>query len=452
MIILPDRNIPRAKVLLPMLPRAWRTPSQAQLKDSFGRENTMCFLVEARRGSKLRWQGFFDDREDFDEFIAALAANTLRQDGYLQRLPRPAFDPALLRDASIQYNFLTQATFTGSTTWSVPPDCTGIANKAGEFIDCIGGGGSGGGFRANSIYNASGGAGGAFARITSYALTPNGSAAITIGAGGAATSGSATQATNGNAGGLTYFVSTGVCYANGGGAGLGVTAGAATGGAAPSGGGAVAYAGGRGGNIGATPAATGGGGAAGPSGAGGAGVDGPATQTGSAGGGAGGASNVYGSWGPGAGGAGVRATVAGATAQGIDGGFYGGGGGAAGSSTNAASTYISGAGRSGLIVVRYEPVVPATLSSCTPNVGPTAGGTLVTLSGSNFSGITGVSFGGAAATSVANPNSTTITCVTPARPPGAAAIVVSKAGASPAGGVNFTYLPPSGGFNLAMPF
>lgn len=48
MIILPDKNIPRAKFLMPQHKSEWRTSSQAQLKDQFGNENVKMFRVVAR--------------------------------------------------------------------------------------------------------------------------------------------------------------------------------------------------------------------------------------------------------------------------------------------------------------------------------------------------------------------------------------------------------------------
>jgi hypothetical protein len=60
-------------------------------------------------------------------------------------------------------------------------------------------------------------------------------------------------------------------------------------------------------------------------------------------------------------------------------------------------------------------VVPAgTVSSVAPNSGPLAGGTSVTIHGTNLSNPTAVSFGGVAATSFTGETSTAITAVTPA--------------------------------------
>lgn len=68
---------------------------------------------------------------------------------------------------------------------------------------------------------------------------------------------------------------------------------------------------------------------------------------------------------------------------------------------------------------------PATIDSVTPAGGGTAGGTAVTIKGTNFAGTTAVSFGGTAATNVVVVDETTITCTTPAHAAGAVDVVVT---------------------------
>jgi len=58
-----------------------------------------------------------------------------------------------------------------------------------------------------------------------------------------------------------------------------------------------------------------------------------------------------------------------------------------------------------------------TVSNVSPNRGPDAGGTSVTVTGTNLTGATAVTIGGVAATSVVVVNSTTITATTPAARP-----------------------------------
>jgi hypothetical protein len=85
-----------------------------------------------------------------------------------------------------------------------------------------------------------------------------------------------------------------------------------------------------------------------------------------------------------------------------------------------------------------------TISGVTPNSGSTSGGTAITISGSGFqSGLT-VTVGGAAATAVTVPNSTTINATTPANSAGAVNVVVTNPGGQNgtlSGG--FTYVQPS---------
>jgi hypothetical protein len=85
-----------------------------------------------------------------------------------------------------------------------------------------------------------------------------------------------------------------------------------------------------------------------------------------------------------------------------------------------------------------------TLTSVSPNTGSTAGGTAVTLTGTNFTGATNVTFGGTAATNRVVVNSTTITCTTPARTAGAKSVLVTTPGGTNAANTLFTYVAPSG--------
>jgi hypothetical protein len=79
------------------------------------------------------------------------------------------------------------------------------------------------------------------------------------------------------------------------------------------------------------------------------------------------------------------------------------------------------------------------VDSITPNTGPAAGATGVTIAGEGLTSSTGVTFGGTAATGFLVNNDATITCITPAHATGAVAVVV----ANPRGNVTipagFTY-------------
>ncbi|MGO3146443.1 MAG: beta strand repeat-containing protein, partial [Leucobacter sp.] len=82
--------------------------------------------------------------------------------------------------------------------------------------------------------------------------------------------------------------------------------------------------------------------------------------------------------------------------------------------------------------------VPPVISGITPNTGPETGGTTVTITGSDFTDATGVTFDGAPGTSFIIVNDTTITVVTPPGTVGVADVVVEHpAGNSDPG--EFTY-------------
>lgn len=82
----------------------------------------------------------------------------------------------------------------------------------------------------------------------------------------------------------------------------------------------------------------------------------------------------------------------------------------------------------------------ATITGVSPATGTTAGGTAVTLTGTNLRGVTAVSFGGTAATSVVAVNNTKVTCVTPAKTAGAYDVgATDDSGAATPKTAGFTY-------------
>jgi plastocyanin len=96
-------------------------------------------------------------------------------------------------------------------------------------------------------------------------------------------------------------------------------------------------------------------------------------------------------------------------------------------------------------------VAAPTLTSISPTSGSSAGGTSVTLTGTNFAAPCTVDFGGAAGTAVAVPNSTTITTTTPAHAAGPVTVTVNcgGGGASLPGGFTFNNAPAITSFNPA---
>ena len=96
-------------------------------------------------------------------------------------------------------------------------------------------------------------------------------------------------------------------------------------------------------------------------------------------------------------------------------------------------------------------VVPPTVSSISPTSGPIKGGTVVTITGSNFTAASAVKFGSTAATSVTVDSSTQITATAPAGEVGMVNITVSTSGvvSSATASDQFTYLGPL--VNLVYP-
>jgi hypothetical protein len=97
-------------------------------------------------------------------------------------------------------------------------------------------------------------------------------------------------------------------------------------------------------------------------------------------------------------------------------------------------------GQGGSLTNGFTYVVPPTVSSVSPNSGSTAGGTAVTITGTNFATGATVTFGGTAATNVVVVNSTSITATTPAGSAGAVTVTVTLSGQSGSLTSGFTYV------------
>jgi hypothetical protein len=347
------------------------------------------------------------------------------------------------------------------------------------YVDCIGPGSPGAGGQGAYGYTAQppsgtggpggvGGGGGAFSRKRNVAVTPGQVIPFIVGA----------------PGGYTQFGSN-ICLAYG--------ANGQTGGQAGSGVGDVRYSGGNGGPGGTTVYGAGQGGGGGGGGGGAAGPNNPGVS--GAAGAPGDVSGPYGRGGPGGagdggsggapGGGGVNAPGAvggngqeygtnlgaGGGGGGGNGGFdppippgqaggsagyYGaGGGGGGGQDTFGSSTGqpagAGGAAIQGLLMIYADPMPVPTVTVCSPSVGPTPGGTPVTISGTDFTSGSTVTIGGVAATSVVVLNSATLTCVTPAHAAGTVDVVVTNV-VGPGTGVGlFTYQAKTiTGFNMPM--
>lgn len=391
MLILPDRHIPRARVLMP-LPRASWLPSQrARIH---GIENAQYWIIDAVTSDGVRyWRGCFEDRDDADAFLWAMARTACGEKipRDIARLPQRPSGPHLplwchwfpakhygewrpdFIDLPLRYEFLSAdfVTTIGSSTYTSKGDWT----NTGNFVFTVGAGASGGTVPGTG-HGTGGGAGACnSAADFSFAVPGVTTAAVNVGAGGAAVA-HASILTNGNDGGDTWFNGANLAASTVGSKG-GVKGVAGTGsqngglgGAAASGTGTAEGDGGRGGNLtGASGSGgSGGAGAGGPDGNGNQGVDSSSTTggvttnggtsnagsdaggTAGAGGNDGGAGGNGSTWdashglGGGAGGSNSNGAVGGA------GGLYGGAGGGA---RGGVGTITSGAGRQGMIVLLY---------------------------------------------------------------------------------------------------
>lgn len=384
MIILPDRSLSRGKLLMPIPKGEWRESSVSLARDQFNNKVIRTFfrLTARLADGHIAWRGQFEDRDDADAFLFALASGSLRYERELWRLPTPEWHPGLGENLSYEFATVTFLTSTSSATYTSPSDW----NNSSNTIEGIGGGASGGVEIATSTNpNNSGGGGGEYREIANFTFASPGTttASYVAGSGGTAvaltSSGFLTQ--GGNNGANTTFNSTSLIAVSGKGgtssaAGAGGTGGTgaagsanggagsfATGAGAASGGGGAGGPNGAGANSGAATssnvASTGGNGGGGSGGAGGAGR----TTTGTATSGGNGtewqASPAYGSGGGGGAGAVLNANVTAGS-----GGTYGGGGGAVAiRSMSASRTGTSGAGAQGLIVVTYTPVALISLAN-----------------------------------------------------------------------------------------
>lgn len=143
-------------------------------------------------------------------------------------------------------------------------------------------------------------------------------------------------------------------------------------------------------------------------------------------------------------------TVVGNVVQGTGGAYYGQIGVRATDATPYTNLVLAITGGSGFGIVgiaspsAIAPAVPApTVTSVSPASGSTAGGGVITITGTNLTGATGVTVGGASCTNVTVVDATTITCSTPAGTAGTASVLVTTAGGTNAANTLFTYITPA---------
>jgi hypothetical protein len=103
-----------------------------------------------------------------------------------------------------------------------------------------------------------------------------------------------------------------------------------------------------------------------------------------------------------------------------------------------ASAMLVSDGTNWLQTYQSGPPLP-TVTSVSPASGPLAGGTVLTITGTAFTGATAVSVGGVAATSVTVVNDTTITATTPAGSAGTASVNVTTPGGTSANNSFYSY-------------
>lgn len=382
---------PYETLVLPKTRRLeWREPSARRTLD--GIENRTWFSLNAFTSDGVRfWRGWFEDYDDADAFMIALARHKCSGDimpASIRRLPvastyphtfvvqswwparyegewRPEF-----KELPLSYQFLTQEFLTSPTgsnqTWNRPANF----DQASSLFAAIGGGASGSsGFQTGNC-NCTGGGGGSYGAITAFAAGATETYQIATGGAAVSRTAGSNGITAGNGGGDTWIGDTAFATADvggeggtaGGGAASNTTTTASAGGTT-GGPGTTEFAGGASGRKTASAtgrSATGGGGGAGPSGAGGQGVDvatsiasaGGTANNGTTAGGAVGAAGNNGSEWTSAGSGSASGGQVGTNATSLAGGLYGG---ASGSSCSNSGNANTGAGGQGIVYIEFTP-------------------------------------------------------------------------------------------------
>jgi hypothetical protein len=88
-------------------------------------------------------------------------------------------------------------------------------------------------------------------------------------------------------------------------------------------------------------------------------------------------------------------------------------------------------------------ITPPVISAISPPAGNKAGGNIVTITGTNFTGATSVSFGKGVTTNITVVDDTTLTCITPIGAVGAAGVIVRTGGGPSNIFASFTFVTPA---------
>ncbi|MGE4254461.1 MAG: IPT/TIG domain-containing protein [Xanthobacteraceae bacterium] len=113
---------------------------------------------------------------------------------------------------------------------------------------------------------------------------------------------------------------------------------------------------------------------------------------------------------------------------------------------------VTTAGGTGTGAALYSYVTPApTMTSVDPASGSTLGGTTVTITGTNLTGATTVTFGGVPASSFSVVNSTTISAVAPAHAAGLVNVAVTTPGGTVTLASSYTYVTPAPTITTILP-
>lgn len=342
------------RILLPQKRNEWRQSSQ-RLSHHCIPDQIRFRLIARLDDGAIYWRGWFNDREDADAFLFAMATGSLHQEPDLWRLPTPQWHPDFSEGLHYEFSTVQFVTTTGAGTYTIPTDFD--VTKANSF-EVIAGGGCG--HTIGSATYPAGGGGAAYSKTTNLSVTIGQVLNTSIATGGAL---------SGNAGADCWVSTTMVApisttegaLAKGGTAGT--DGGNNSGGLAASGIGNTKFSGGASGTTGSNPTtgSTGGGGAAGPNGNG-ANSGSIAVSLGSLGAGTGGGAASGGSVSAAMTGTNQTATAGGNNSNGTDGGAAGtlggngqpgaarspfGGAGGGGGASGGASTGVGGAGAAG---------------------------------------------------------------------------------------------------------